>query len=175
LAAKPVTVPVKPIRAVQLQCARIIGREGGIGRGGAAELDGGAVVDQRRAVSGHGAMDGDIAAIGPQAAAVGDVACDVQPAAAGGFQGSGIDDDVRPGVDQQRVDAGGDDGASLTRVRLPSPIWPAPEMVLSILSASRRGRADDDIAAVIRHHDLAATLQGDAVLDQFQLAGRARE
>ncbi len=46
--------------------------------------------------------------------------------------------------------------------------------VVDIGQGDVRGRTCDDVGAIVRHHDLTATLQSDAVLDQFQLAGRAR-
>ena len=91
---------------------------------------------------------------------------------------AGVDDRVRPGVDDQRVAAGRLDTPSLLRVSDPLPSCPAPEIVLSTLSSTALGvAAEHDVLAVVGQDDLPAAGQGRAAHQDLEVglvAGRAR-
>src|SRR4051794_7847805 len=116
-------------------------------------------------------MERDICTIGPQHAGIIEVAVDNQPAATGRFKHSGIDDSARAGIDLKRVDAGSDNRAMVDKYHHAIAKVPgAGDDVIHVGKFDIQDRSGDHVPAAVRDVDVAAALEGDAVLDQFQIS-----
>src|SRR5450830_565628 len=91
-------------------------------------------------------------------------------AAAGRFKYSGVGNNVRPGVDNQRIRTVGNDCCLIDQRHLPfAELASAGDGVIDIGKCDARVSAEDRVRAVVGERELAATLKRDAVLDKLEI------
>src|SRR3954447_4962009 len=115
-------------------------------------------------------MERDICSIGPQHAGIIQVAVNNQSAATRRFKHSGIDDSAQASIDVERVDASSDDRALVDKYHHAIAEVPgAGDDVVHVRELDVPNRSGDHVFTAVGEVDVAAALQGDAVLDQFQV------